>query len=263
MRWSVLIVLGLGLAAQAQPVVPGEILAFSQNVVGTLTNNSVRPGGCPTLVCTTNPVTFTRCYTNCYTHLVCTTNAAGQVQCTNVLVCKVHCYTNTFPKITCTNEFLAPTRVSVSQRVSGLLTSDGCDELAALFPSNAVFETEIFATLRTNDWRGWHHGSFKILAGTNVVARGALSGINGAGSHRGLEPCALCNHLEGTLRGQITQSGPLHGATIQAAYAGNLTDVTCPSAAVPEGAIALGIEGVVVIPCLRFFEGSFLSPTEE
>jgi hypothetical protein len=241
------LLLSSALLAKAQP---GAMLAFSRNVTGTVTNNSERLGGCPTKVCTTNIVTFNHCYTNCYEKLVCTTNG-GVVTCTNVLVCVVKCFTNTFPVITCTNEFLNPTTVNISQTLDGTIATDGCDELAGL--SNAVFHASIYANLRTNDWRGTHFGSFKIISGTNVVAFGGLTGINGAGSHRGLEPCAICNHLEGTLQGQIVESGPLHGAKIQAAYAGNFMNVSCPSTNAPQGAVSLGIEGVVVIPCFTFF----------
>src|SRR5205807_3013080 len=115
---------GSPLATLAQPPAPGQMLALSQNVIGTITNNIVRPGGCPTLVCTTNIVTFNHCYTNCYEKLVCNTNANGQVQCTNVLVCDVHCYTNTFPRITCTNEFLNPTTVNINQSLTGIVSAD-------------------------------------------------------------------------------------------------------------------------------------------
>jgi hypothetical protein len=230
----------------------GSIHAVSLNMTGTATNASIRPGGCPTVVCTTNIVTINRCYTNCEPKFVCVTNAAGQVQCTNVLVCTTHCYTNTFPRITCTNEFLAPTRVELSQVVSGSINTDGCDELGSLFPTNAVFEAVLLDTLRTNDWRGTHVGSFKILSGTNVFAYGVLDGLSGGGSHRGLEPCAICNHLEGTLRGQIVQAGALHGATLRASYAGGFVNASCPSGTAPNGALSLGIEGVVILPCFQF-----------
>jgi len=243
--------LAAGLATQAQPVAPGEMLALSRNVTGQLTINSMRPGGCATLVCTTNIVTFNHCYTNCYEKLVCTTNATtGQLQCTNVLVCNVRCFTNTFPEITCSNEFLNPATVTLNEALSGAVTINGCDELGGA--SNLVFQARIYATLRTNDWRGSHLGSFKILSGTNLIAFGGMTGINGAGSHRGLEPCAICNHLEGTLQGQILQSGPLQGARIQAAYAGNLPNVSCPASSAPQGAIALGLEGEVIVPCFTF-----------
>lgn len=253
------------LSALAQSVTPGATLALSRNVSGTVTIYSVRPTGCPTLVCTTNLVSFTNCFTNCYWKLICTTNAStGQISCTNTLVCVPHCYTNSFPRVTCTNVFSTPTAVVVNQSLSGgISVNGGCDELNGLFSSNAVFQAHLYTTLRTNDWLGSHIGSFKIIDGTNVVAYGSLNGINGGGSHRGLEACALCNHLEGTLNGQIVAGGPLHGARIQATYAGNLTDVTCPSANVPQGAISLGIEGAVVIPCFQFFQEpiSAITPT--
>jgi hypothetical protein len=239
------VLLGSSLIAGAQP---GEMFAFSRNLDGELTISSTRPGGCGTLVCTTNMVTSTFCYTNCYEKLVCTTNAStGQLQCTNVRVCDVRCFTNTFPEITCTNEFLNPTTVSLGESLIGGLTIAGCDELGG--ETNLVFQARISATLRTNDWRGSHFGTFKILSGTNVIAFGGMTGVNGSGSHRGLEPCAICNHIEGTLQGQIVQSGPLWGARLQAAYAGNLPNVSCPSTNAPQGAISLGIEGDVIVPC--------------
>ena len=239
-----------GLKGRAQPLTPGTMLGLSRDVDGTLTVNSVGPGGCPTRVCTTNVVTTTHCYTNCYYKLVCATNSAGQVQCTNILVCPVRCYTNTFPQITCTNEFLNPTTVIVHESLTGSITPNaGCDELDGLFPTNATFEAAVYANLRTNDWRGSHSGSFRILDGTNVVAYGHLSGTGGAGSHRGLEACAPCNHIEGTLQGLVTQHGALRYARIQASYSAALPGVACPSADVPQGKISLAIEGTVVTPC--------------
>src|SRR5260221_9983465 len=96
------------LNSQAQT--PGTMLGLSADVSGAVSVASVNPGGCPTRICTTNIVTYSHCYTNCYWKPVCTTNAAtGQIQCTNTLVCETRCYTNTFPRITCTNEFLNPT----------------------------------------------------------------------------------------------------------------------------------------------------------
>ena len=237
--------MSFGLAARAQ-ITPGSVLGLSRDVKGTLSVTSVNPGGCPTVICTTNLITSIR--TNCYWHLVCVTNTLGHLECTNKLVCSVH--TNTFPQIHCTNEFLTPTAVTVRESLTGAVTANlGCDELDGLFPTNATIQAVLYASLRTNDWRGSHSGSFKILDGTNLVAVGSLSGVNGVGSHRGLEPCALCNHLEGTLHGSIVLSGPLRGARISAAYAGNLTGVTCPSAVVPQGAASLAIDGTVVTLC--------------
>src|SRR5436190_12514801 len=87
------------LTAKGQ-LTPGMVLGVSRDVSGTLSVSSVTPGGCPTRVCTTNIITTTHCYTNCFYKLVCTTNSAGQIQCTNVLVCNTRCYTNTYPQIT-------------------------------------------------------------------------------------------------------------------------------------------------------------------
>jgi len=246
---SLMLLIGCALVSSALParsqITPGSLLGLSRNVVGTLTVGAVNPGGCPTRVCTTNTVTVVR--TNCYYHLVCTTNVLGHLNCTNVLVCTVH--TSTFPQIHCTNVFLTPTDVTVREALTGAVTPNlACDELDGLFPSNSVIQAVLYATLRTNDWRGSHAGSFKILDGTNLVAVGSLSGVNGVGSHRGLEACALCNHLEGTLRGSIVQSGPLRGARIQASYSGNLA-VACPSPVVPQGDASLSIDGTVVTLC--------------
>ena len=245
-----------GLTAQAQ-ITPGSVLGFSRDVKGTLAVNSVSPAGCPTQICTTNYVTSVHCYTNCFWRLVCTTNTAGDVHCTNVLVCPARCYTNTFPQVTCTNVFLDPTSLIAKEGLNGDITANApCDELDGLFPANAVLHASLYANVRTNDWRGSHSGSFTILVGTNVVAVGSLSGVNGVGSHRGLEACALCNHLEGTLRGSITLSGPLHGARITASYSGDLPGVACPRADVPAGAISLSIDGTVVTACPRHLLGS-------
>jgi hypothetical protein len=236
----------VGIALPAQSQTPGSLIGFSRDVNGTLTVSAVSPGGCPTRVCTTNIVTEVR--TNCYFHLVCFTNVLGRLECTNAIICTVR--TNTFPEIHCTNVFLTPTDVTVREALTGAVTANlACDELDGLFSSNSVIQAVLYATLRTNDWRGSHAGSFKILAGTNLVAVGSLSGVNGVGSHRGLEACALCNHLEGTLHGSVVQSGPLRGARIQASYSGNLTAVTCPSATVPQGDVSLFIDGTVVTLC--------------
>jgi len=236
---------GFSLPAPAQPA-PGSMLGFSRDVKGALAVSSITPGGCPTRICTTNLITTVR--TNCYWKLVCVTNALGRLECSNTLVCVIR--TNKFPEITCTNLFLTPTTVNVRESLTGSVTANlGCDELDGAFPSNAVIQAVLYANLRTNDWRGSHSGSFKILDGTNLVAVGSLSGVNGVGSHRGLEPCAICNHFEGTLHGSIVLSGALRGARIQASYKGDLTDVVCPSAIVPQGAASLAIDGTVVTVC--------------
>ena len=228
------------------------MLGLSLNVSGNLSISSVSPIGCPTLVCTTNLSTNSFCFTNCYWKLVCETNTAtGQLHCTNVLVCTPRCFTNVFPEIHCTNTFpTGPTRVALRETLSGAVTANApCDEIAALFPvGGAMFQANLYADLRTNDWRGSHIGSFTITDGTNIVARGSLTGTDGVDSHR-LEPCAACNHFEGSLRGLIVQSGPLYGAAIQATYAGNLPNVSCPSSTAPQGATSLSIDGVVVIRC--------------
>jgi hypothetical protein len=233
---------------------PGNILGVAGQVNGSVTVSSVSPGGCPTLICTTNEVTISRCFTNLYWKLECTTNAAGQVQCTNVLVPVTRCFTNTFPEITCTNEILAPTSDLVYEQLTGALTAIApCDELVGRFPSNAVFEAVLHLNLRTNDWAGTQDGSFKIVAGTNVLAFGTMNGVAGVRTPLPDGPCAQCNHFEGTLHGLVLPGGPLPGARIQAAYAGDLTGVTCPSADVPQGAVSMVIDGVAVTPCLPEF----------
>ncbi len=256
---AVIACVGSGLSSRAQDPAPapGSMLGLSADVSGAVSVTSVSPGGCPTRICSTNIVTYSHCYTNCYWKPVCATNpATGQIQCTNTLVCESRCYTNTFPQVTCTNEFLNPTTVTVRETLSGTIAENpACDQLAGLFPSNAVFTASLYLNLRTNDWLGSHLGSFKIVAGTNVLAYGSLSGVNGAGSHRGLESCAICNHIEGTLRGLVVQSGPLRGARFQATYAGNVTGATCPSPNVPQGAVSLAIDGEAVIPCFPAFSG--------
>ena len=242
---------GSGLSSLAQA--PGSILGVAAQVNGALTVASMRPGGCPTIICTTNLVTFSKCYTNEIWERICTTNDAGAVQCTNVLVPVVRCFTNTFPEITCTNEILNPASVSVGATFTGPLTSTlPCDEIG--FPSNAVFHAVLFLNLRTNDWVGTQFGSFKVLDGTNVIASGSMTGIDGLRSHRPGDPCAMCNHFEGTLRGLLRASGPLHGAILEATYAADILDTTCPSPSVPQGATVMVIDGVAVVPCPFAFQ---------
>ena len=244
------LIAGSGLAGLAQSnVPPGTMTGLSADVNGMVSVTSVSPGGCATRICTTNIVSYVHCYTNCNWHLVCTTNASG-VHCTNVLVCSPHCYTNTFPRVTCTNVILNPTFENVNETISGTIAENhACDELSGLFPSNAVFHAALVSKQRTNDWRGTHVGSFKIISGTNVLAYGSLSGLDGVGSHRGLEACSICDHLEGTLRGTVAATGPLHGASIKASYAGNQIGVSCPNTNAPQGSISLAIDGVVVTRC--------------
>jgi hypothetical protein len=76
-----------------------------------------------------------------------------------------------------------------------------------------------------------------------------MSGVNGVGTHRGLEGCALCNHIEGTLHGSIVTPGALRGGRIQASYRADLTDVKCPSPVIPQGALNVAIDGTVVTIC--------------
>jgi len=233
---------------------PGTIRGVAAQVNGSVTVTAVNPGGCPTLVCTTNEVTRTFCFTNWEWNRVCVTNAAGQIQCTNTLVPVVRCFTNTFPEITCTNEFLASTNLTVSEQLTGALTATvPCNELAGLFPSNAVFKAVLSLNVRTNDWVGTQFGTFKIVAGTNILAFGSMNGVTGVRTPLPDGPCAQCNHFEGTLRGAVLSGAPTPGAQIQAAYAGDLTAVLCPSAEVPQGALTMVIDGVAVTPCFQRF----------
>jgi hypothetical protein len=117
-----------------------------------------------------------------------------------------------------------------------------CDQLSALFPSNAVFQANLLLNVGTNNWAGTQSGFFKILSDTNVLATGSLSGVTGV-------PCGQCNQFGGILHGVVLMSGPLHGAALQAEYSANLPDVTCPSTMVPQGNVVLTINGVAVIPC--------------
>lgn len=233
---------------------PGSILGVAGQVSGSISVTSSNLGGCPTRICTTNDVTFSRCYTNWVWKPVCVTNASGQVQCTNVPVPITHCFTNTFPEITCTNEFLGSTSLSVREQLSGALSATaGCDELIGMFPSNAMFEATLYLNVRTNDWVGTETGWFRIQAGTNLLAVGSLTGVTGLGSPVAGGPCGVCNHFVGTLQGAVLAAGPAPGARITAACAGDLTDVTCPSTDVPQGAVTLIINGVAVTPCQRQF----------
>ena len=253
---SLVTLIGTTLAASfAQAQTPGSILGFAGQVNGSVAVSSSAPGGCPTLVCTTNMVTYSHCYTNTYWKLVCFTNATGQIQCTNMPVTVTRCYTNTFPQITCTNVFQTPTSLTVHETLAGGLTENtGCDQMSALFTSNAMFQASLSLSLRTNDWVGTHLGIFKILDGTNVLAYGSLNGVDGVSASSG-GTCAVCNHLEGTLHGVVVASGPLHGARLTASYAADLTGVTCPSSDVPAGAVVMTIQGVGVMPCFSLFPG--------
>jgi hypothetical protein len=246
----------LATAVGALGATPGSLLTASGQVAGTVTVTSSTPGGCPTRVCTTNMVTFSHCFTNWVWKQVCTTNSAGMVQCTNVPTQVVHCYTNTFPEITCTNEFQSPSRAELSEQLSGPLSAiAGCDELFGMFPTNSTFNAVLHLDVRTNDWVGTESGSFKIVSGTNVLAVGSLTGVTGLGTPVAGGPCGVCNHFEGTLYGAVLPAGPVPGARIQAAYAGDLTGVTCPATNAPAGAATLLINGVATTPCFTAFSG--------
>lgn len=228
----------------------GSILGFDGQATGTITVTSTNLSGCPTRICTTNGITTNIfCFTNTFEKMVCTTNVAGAVTCSNVLVTEERCFTNIFPEIRCTNEFLAPTTLSLRETLAGALVETPCDQVSVLFPSNAVIQASLLVNVRTNDWAGTQVGFFKILdsTGTNVLAAGSMTGVSGV-------PCGSCNEFGGILHGTVLASGPLRGASLQAEYAGSLTGVTCPSAGVPQGAVAVTIDGVAVVPCSSGFE---------
>jgi hypothetical protein len=255
-KGNIAAIVGIALAATlslSRAQTPGSIVAVAGQVNGTVTVASTSPGGCPTLVCTTNLVTSSHCFTNWYWKLVCTTNATGRISCTNVLVSDVRCYTNTYPEITCSNVFLTPpASIRVSETLSGAISAGACNELGA-FPSNAVFQASLSLNLRTNDWVGSQNGVFKIVAGTNVLVIGSMTGISGLSTPLPDGPCAVCNGFQGTLRGTVSLPGPLHGAEIEAGYAGVLSGVTCPSANVPAGAVQMVVDGVAILPCFHGF----------
>ena len=235
---------------------PGSITAVAGQVTGTVAVATSTVSGCPTRVCTTNFVTRVECFTNIFQKIVCTTNSAsGAVTCTNVPVTIERCFTNTFPEITCTNVFLTPpTTMRVEEALFGPLNPGACNELAALFPSNAMFEASIALNVRTNDWVGTQIGAFKITVGTNILAIGSLTGVNGLSTPLPDDgSCAVCNGFQGTLHGTVLQPGPLHGSQIQAAYRGLLTGVTCPSATIPQGPVDFVFDGVLVVPCPAIF----------
>jgi hypothetical protein len=141
---------------------------------------------------------------------------------------------------------LLPTFNMLATLTGTIAANDKCDELGAVISPNATFHAFWYSDVRGGDWRGWHSGYFKITDGGVTVAFGTMAGSLGVGSHRGLEDCAACNHIEGTLRGWLYGSASFLGARIQATYAGDVTDTTCPSPSIPQGAFELAIDGVVV-----------------
>lgn len=257
MCFAVVIAMVVGVAtvsqAQSGPTNPsmGEtLIGFSQDVSGSLTNLAVRPSGCGTRVCFTNTVPVIRC-TNVYeTVVICRTNSEQTVICVTNTVPRYTCWTNYVNRVVCTNDVGSTPNLKLRQAVHGAVTANpSCDELVNKWPTNTTIEIMLETTLRQPDWRGVHSGWFTIRAGTNVVATGSVSGNNGIGSHGAQEPCAVCNHLEGSLRGVISLPGPLRGAKIQASYSGDLPQVNCPSPVPPAGDIQLSIDGLVIAPC--------------
>jgi len=200
---------------------------FSRDVVGTLVVTYTNAMGCGGQVCTTNTMTFSGC----------ATNASGGITCSN----------KTSTTIVCTNGVNMVTAYKLHETLSGTITANAiCDELAGRFPASATFLAQLDSDVRLGDWRGLHTGTFTITDGATLVASGTMAGSNGVGSHGALgEPCAVCNHMEGTLVGTVL-SGVLSGAQLQATYAADLTGVTCPSADIPAGAATLTLDGVVV-----------------
>jgi hypothetical protein len=158
-------------------------------------------------------------------------NVPAQFQVTH-LVTNV-CQGSVSPRITYTGRY----------SLTGTLdTNLPCDELSAVLPYNAVFKAGGLINLRSPDFRGLHNGAFKILVGSTVVITGSMNGTDGVGTHRSCEPCDLCNHIEGLLRGKFV-SGPLSNCVMQATYAGTI-DSTCQF--IPTGGLNLAIDGVVV-----------------
>src|SRR5262249_49437178 len=140
------------------------------------------------------------------------------------------------------------------ETLTGQLTENAsCDQMSGLFPSRAMFQASLSLSVRSNDWVGTHLGIFKILDGTNVLAYGSLNGVDGVSA--AVNACGMCGHLEGTLHGVVLAAGASHGARLPASYVADVAGVTCPSSAVPQGAVTMTIQGVGAVPCL-----SFLSP---
>jgi hypothetical protein len=247
----IIALLGLTVSTFSGRAQPGSILGFAGSVNGQVTVSSTSPGGCPTLVCTTNMVTYSHCFTNTYEKLLCTTNDAGVIQCTNVPVTVTRCFTNTFPQITCSNVFSGSSSLTVHEMLSGPITENiSCDQMSALFTSGATFQASLSLSVRTNDWVGTYLGVFKILdgTGTNVLAFGSLNGVDGVSA--AANSCGMCGHLEGTLHGVVLASGALKGARLTASYVADVTGADCSS--VPQGAVTVTIQGVGVIPCQSF-----------
>jgi hypothetical protein len=214
-------------------------------VVDCTTNSDGTVTGC------TNVWAVTRvCVTNLVPRLSCTTTGYTQVvRCENRTVRTPDCTTNGFIWVqVCTNDFGATPILRVRESIVGPVVANAtCDETGTLLPSDAVLQATWYGDLRQPDWRGFHNGYFTISSGgTNIIA-GSINGSNGVETHG--DQCAACNHFEGTLRGSVWAAGPLQGARIQATYAGVLTDVKCPSDTLPQGAVQLAIDGVVVGPC--------------
>jgi len=159
----------------------------------------------------------------------------------------------------CTNTYSAVYKI-VRQELSGPVTINGCDDCG--YPCSLAFVATWASNIRAPDWRGLHKGTWKLLCGTNVYAKGAMSGINGAGTHRlplkaACEACNECGHFEGTLTGNVFDINTgLKIGKIQAVYAGDFLDAAgfpiscCPlPPRPPSGPFNMTIEGVEILPC--------------
>ncbi|MSR65137.1 MAG: hypothetical protein EXS18_05075 [Verrucomicrobiae bacterium] len=162
---------------------------------------------------------------------------------------------------------VASASVSVAgQTPSATMTvNTNCDETALISSTNNVLagatqmQVDWNFNLRAPDWRGTHKGSFSILKGNTVLARGTMEGVNNVGTHRNppltndCEMCDACDHFEGKLRGKIVAPAQLKGALLDATYSGQFvgtqTDpITCcpPPNAPPSGSFRMAIDGVVI-----------------
>jgi len=202
------------------------------------------------LICTNRVVPIPVCITNTVLILSCTTNGFQTVvHCLPHRIVTEICFTNSAPQLVCTNDFGTNSILRVRETVMGPVAATGCDELGAFLPSNSVFNATFLADVRQSDWRGVHNGVFTITSGGVTIMAGTLSGTSGVETHGAV--CALCNHFEGILHGSLLVAGPLRNARVQANYAGDFPDVTCPSTNIPQGAVELTLDGVAILPnCL-------------
>ncbi len=146
------------------------------------------------------------------------------------------------------------------QQLVGPVTINGCDDCG--YPCNLTFVATWASNIRAPDWRGIHKGTWQLLCGTNVYAKGAMSGLNGVGTHRpplkaACELCNECSHFEGELIGNVYNINTgLKIGKIQAVYAGDFLDAAlnpipcCPlPTKPPNGPFNMTIEGIEILPC--------------